>query len=369
MRYGFIRRIAFLLALLVAFAVGGATFLFWLLASLLGAVDLPGTFERGAVLVALLFGLAGIVLTARAVRRLAGPVGEVIEAAERLESGDLAARAEVQGPREVRALARAFNAMAARLETNEAQRKRLLADVTHELRTPLTIAQGDLEALLDGVYPADEAHLRAILQETHVLARLIDDLRTLSLAETGALALHREPTGRPGTDARDRHQPARERHPLHAARRLDRRRAGPRARRRGHLLRPGHRLGHPGRCPAPRVRALHQVGRLAGRRPWARDREEPRGRAWRRDPRRERTRGRDAHHLHAAGRGLTQRQPGELTSSIWARWSLPEKSTYSDFHSAYVSSAARPASRCPFPVAFIPPNGSWISAPIVPAFT
>ncbi len=194
MRYGFIRRIAFLLALLVAFAVGGATFLFWLLASLLGAVDLPGTFERGAVLVALLFGLAGIVLTARAVRRLAGPVGEVIEAAERLESGDLAARAEVQGPREVRALARAFNAMAARLETNEAQRKRLLADVTHELRTPLTIAQGDLEALLDGVYPADEAHLRAILQETHVLARLIDDLRTLSLAETGALALHREPT-------------------------------------------------------------------------------------------------------------------------------------------------------------------------------
>ena len=84
--------------------------------------------------------------------------------------------------------------MAARLESEDATRRRLLADVSHELRTPLAVIQGNLEALLDGVYPADEAHLGPILDETRVLARLIDDLRTLSLAESGALPLHREPT-------------------------------------------------------------------------------------------------------------------------------------------------------------------------------
>jgi signal transduction histidine kinase len=56
------------------------------------------------------------------------------------------------------------------------------------------VIQGNLEGLLDGVYPPDEAHLATILEDTHVLARLIDDLRTLALAESGALSLHREPT-------------------------------------------------------------------------------------------------------------------------------------------------------------------------------
>src|SRR5437899_3818654 len=82
--------------------------------------------------------------------------------------------------------------MTSRLEAVEEQRRRLLADVSHELRTPLSVVQGNLEALVDGVHPADEAHLVAILDETKVLSRLVEDLRTLSLAESGALALHRE---------------------------------------------------------------------------------------------------------------------------------------------------------------------------------
>ncbi len=81
-----------------------------------------------------------------------------------------------------------------RLEADETQRRTLLADVTHELRTPLTVVQGSVEAILDGVHPADEAHLTAILEETRVLDRLIEDLRTLALSEAGALSLHREPT-------------------------------------------------------------------------------------------------------------------------------------------------------------------------------
>src|SRR5437867_11442438 len=130
--------------------------------------------------------------TARSLRRLAAPTGDVIEAVGRVADGDLSARVRERGPREARALARAFNAMTSRLEAGEEQRRRLLADVSHELRTPLSVVQGNLEALVDGVHPADETHLLAILDETKVLSRLVEDLRTLSLAESGALALHRE---------------------------------------------------------------------------------------------------------------------------------------------------------------------------------
>ncbi len=84
--------------------------------------------------------------------------------------------------------------MAARLQADEEQRRILLADVSHELRTPLAIITGNLEAIVDGVYPPDAAHLAPILDETRVLERLIDDLRTISLSEAGMLPLHPEPT-------------------------------------------------------------------------------------------------------------------------------------------------------------------------------
>jgi signal transduction histidine kinase len=84
--------------------------------------------------------------------------------------------------------------MAARLEADEEQRRTLLADVSHELRTPLAVVTGNLEAILDGVYAPDRAHLEIILDETRVLGRLIDDLRTIALSEAGTLALHPEPT-------------------------------------------------------------------------------------------------------------------------------------------------------------------------------
>jgi two-component system OmpR family sensor kinase/two-component system sensor histidine kinase BaeS len=141
-----------------------------------------------------LIGLLGFMLVGRLLRRLTTPVGELMEAVGRVEAGDYSTRVAEHGPREVRALVRAFNAMAERLEINETQRRNLLADVTHELRTPLTVIQGNLEGLLDGVYPRDDAHLGLILEDTRVLARLIDDLRTLSLAESGALHLYCEPT-------------------------------------------------------------------------------------------------------------------------------------------------------------------------------
>lgn len=139
------------------------------------------------VLVLLFGSMAG-----RAVRGSVRPLADLVEAAGRVETGDYAVRVRERGPREMRGLARAFNAMSARLERSEGERRRLLADVTHELRNPLAIMQGNVEALIDGVHPADAEHLGAILDEIRILSRLIDDLRTLSLAEAGALALHRE---------------------------------------------------------------------------------------------------------------------------------------------------------------------------------
>lgn len=147
------------------------------------------------------FGLVGLVLVALAVfliaragRRVAAPVADVMEAADRVAAGDYEARVDERGSREVRRLGRAFNEMAERLGTNEARRRQLLADVTHELRTPLSVIQANLEALIDGLYPIDDAHLRPVLDETKVMARLLDDLQTLSTAEAGVLTLHREPT-------------------------------------------------------------------------------------------------------------------------------------------------------------------------------
>lgn len=142
-----------------------------------------------AIVVLLLFATA-----ARGFRRFAAPLGDLIDAAESVEAGNYGVRVRARGPRELRSLATAFNSMSGRLESSERERRRLLADVTHELRTPLTIMQGNLEALLDGMYPADAEHLEPILDETRALSRLVDDLRTLSLGEAGALTLHREPT-------------------------------------------------------------------------------------------------------------------------------------------------------------------------------
>jgi signal transduction histidine kinase len=83
--------------------------------------------------------------------------------------------------------------MSARLEETETRRRTFLADVTHELRTPLSIIRGQAEAISDGVYPADPAHVAPILDATSTLERLVEDLGTLALSETGSLVLAREP--------------------------------------------------------------------------------------------------------------------------------------------------------------------------------
>jgi signal transduction histidine kinase len=128
------------------------------------------------------------------VRRMTRPMNNLIDAARRIESGDYSAQVPEWGSADIRSVARAFNSMSARLKTIDEQRRSFLADVTHELRTPLSVIRGQVEAIADGMYPADAAHLAPILDATAALDRLVEDLRTLVLTDAGSLVLNKEPT-------------------------------------------------------------------------------------------------------------------------------------------------------------------------------
>jgi signal transduction histidine kinase len=186
MRRRFVRKFMVVLALFFAAIVGFSALFGWF--AFRGG-EHRGLFFPMAVAVVFLVVLLG----ARAGRRFAAPVADVMDAADRVAAGDYTARVQERGPREVQRLGRAFNEMTERLGTNEDRRRQLLADVAHELRTPLSVIQANLEAIVDGLYPTDDAHLRPVLEETRTMSRLLDDLQTLSTAEAGALRLHREP--------------------------------------------------------------------------------------------------------------------------------------------------------------------------------
>ena len=115
----------------------------------------------GVLVVLVIFAIVVRILF-RGVRSTAAPVGDLIEASGRVEAGELDVQVPERGVREVRTLTRAFNDMSARLSATERERRRLLAEVSHELRTPLTVISGNVEAMIDGVYPADREHLERI---------------------------------------------------------------------------------------------------------------------------------------------------------------------------------------------------------------
>ncbi len=140
--------------------------------------------------VPLVFFFLIILLGGWAFRRFATPVADVMAAADAVAAGDLSTRVREDRPGEFGRLAKSFNRMTTELEHAEQQRRNLTADVAHELRTPLHIIQGNLEGIQDGVYAPTPEQIQMILDETHLLTRLVDDLQTLSLVEAGQLPLH-----------------------------------------------------------------------------------------------------------------------------------------------------------------------------------
>ncbi|SBU01546.1 putative Histidine kinase [Candidatus Promineifilum breve] len=155
--------------------------------SSIGTAEL--TLIAACVAVPFLFGI--LMVGGFAFSRLGSPLADLMAAADAVAAGDLSARVPERGRGNMARLAARFNRMTAELERAEQTRRNLTADVAHELRTPLHILQGNLEGVLDGVYQPSDDHIAAMLDETRLLARLVDELQTLSLAEAGELPLHR----------------------------------------------------------------------------------------------------------------------------------------------------------------------------------
>ena len=141
-------------------------------------------------------GLAAVLALATALligQRVAQPIQAVSRAAQAVASGQLSARVGVRqranSADETAQLALSFNRMAQSLEKNELERRQLIADIAHELRTPLAVMISRLEALEDGVFALDQSEVTRLQVQTRFLARLVEDLRVLSLAEAGRLSL------------------------------------------------------------------------------------------------------------------------------------------------------------------------------------
>lgn len=131
--------------------------------------------------------VVGLILS----RGISRPLVNLTAATRAVAAGDLSVRVPVRHHGEVRELSMAFNAMTKELARADELRRNLTADVAHELRTPLSVVRGKLEGVLDGIYPSTPEHLSPILEEIKLLARLVEDLHLLSLAEAGQLPLEK----------------------------------------------------------------------------------------------------------------------------------------------------------------------------------
>ena len=137
---------------------------------------------------------ACILLGAYLAQRLSKPISRVISAAEKISAGNLKERlSSDETTVELTALSHSVNRLAASLEQQDTLRKRLTADVAHELRTPLTTLQSTVEAMLDGVWEPNEAHLMSCRDEILRLGKLVEELGALSRYEAETLVLNREP--------------------------------------------------------------------------------------------------------------------------------------------------------------------------------
>ena len=188
----FIFRTGLLIAPLLIFAVFGAVRLAGYVLDQFGIATPVFLHAAWPVWIAARFAFIGL-LFVLVMRRVGRPLGDVVNAADRVGEGDFSVRVREHGPPWIRSMARAFNGMTSSLEQQHRQRREMMADIAHELRTPLAVMQGRLEGMLDGVYPRDERQVAQVLDDARHLARLVEDLRTLAHTESGTLKLEREP--------------------------------------------------------------------------------------------------------------------------------------------------------------------------------
>src|SRR3990170_6789942 len=142
----------------------------------------------GGVTAAAALGLAVVVSG-----QLTRPLRRLAVAAAGIANGKLDTRVEGAGRDEIGQVGQAFNSMAQALQRQEELRQSMMADIAHELRTPLSVLRGNLEAMLDGLMEPSADQLEVIHDQSVTLGRLVEDVRTLSLASAGHLELRRQP--------------------------------------------------------------------------------------------------------------------------------------------------------------------------------
>jgi signal transduction histidine kinase len=146
------------------------------------------------LVMAALVGVGGIVFGILMSRTLTAPLNNLAAAARSIGRRNLEPRVKETGTAEMIAVARAFNEMVDDLQQAEQLRRNLLADVAHELRTPLAVLQANLRAILDEVYPLEQAEIARLYEQTRFLSRLVNDLHELAQAEAKQLPLNRHET-------------------------------------------------------------------------------------------------------------------------------------------------------------------------------
>jgi len=149
------------------------------------------TIFSGLLLTALFGGVAAFLLGILVSYSLTRPLQRLTDAVSDWTVHDLGQQVAVSGTDEMRRMAAAFNTLSGRLGEGETARRQMAADIAHELRTPVTVMRGHLEAMMDGIYPLDTAHLGVAYDQVLHLNRLVEDLRLLTLAEAGHLPLNR----------------------------------------------------------------------------------------------------------------------------------------------------------------------------------
>ncbi len=157
--------------------------------------DVVRTTTFRIVVIALLAALVASGLGFFVADRMVRPIRRLQAAAGAMAAGNLSQRSGIANRTdEIGALGRSFDVLAETLEVSETTRKRFLQDAVHELRTPITVIEATTSAIIDGVYNPEPRHIETIRSQARLLSRIVDDLRTISLAEAGVLELRREPT-------------------------------------------------------------------------------------------------------------------------------------------------------------------------------
>ena len=133
----------------------------------------------------------GLLMALWLIQQVTTPLRKLATATEEMSQGNLSQRVDIESHDAIGQLGDSFNTMSDRLARSEELRRNMIADIAHELRTPLTLIQGNLQAIIDGIYDPSTEKIESIHEKSILLSRLISDLQELSLAESGEIQLNR----------------------------------------------------------------------------------------------------------------------------------------------------------------------------------